>query len=332
MLVSKGIGWYRSAKAQAHSQRKPVVPLSSRPFFAVTLLAVAAALFALYLTPSFSPENIFTLSNSQPSTSPGLLFSRLNQLRAPTARDSVIQEKFESKASRLLYYKYGGAVLADCPFCNSQDPNTYLLYAAPSIAVVHLLNAVVVGFATSESMTGKAGNQWRSLATYAAVLLLALDGFSLATWDHVAKNEKARVLDEIDFFHWTLRSFRFLSLAALDLVLAGVLYLSTTNRMFVVPPTVSERIDLATAALGHVNMRIRSANVLKNTVARDGELRAIDAGYWAHEGMVMQEAMESEEVVNSMRDAVENRRLNPEAMDEAAEQFSQQVMGGGVHQ
>lgn len=126
--------------------------------------------------------------------------------------------------------------------------------------------------------------------------------------------------------------YRFLSLAALDLVLAGVLFLSTTNRMFVVGPTLSERVDLATAALGHVNMRIRSANVLKNTVARDGELRAIDAGYWAHEGIIMQEAMESEEVVNSMRDAMENRRLNPEAMDQAAEQFSQQVMGGGMRQ
>lgn len=221
-------------------------------------------------------------------------------------------------------------MLADCPFCNSQDPNTYLLYAAPSVASMHLLNAVLIGIATSESVTGKAGNQWRSLATYTAVALTAVDGYMLAQWDHIAGNERARVLGEIFFFYWTARISRLLCLAALDLVLAGVLYLSTTNRMFVVASTVSERIDLATAALGHVNMKVRSANVLKNTVARDGELRAIDAGYWAHEGMVMQEAMESEEVVNSMRDAVENRRLNPEAMDQAAEQFSQQVIGGGV--
>lgn len=330
MLVSKGIGWYRSAQAQTRSQHKPVVPLSSRPLFAITLLAVAAALFALYATPPFSPENIFTLSNSQPTTSPGLLFSRLKQLRGETLRDSIILEKFESKASRLLYYKYGPAVLADCPFCNSQDPNTYLLYAAPSVAVVHLVNAILIGIATSDSVTGKAGNQWRSLATYAAVALTAVDGYMLAHWDHVARNEKARVLGEVFFFFWSARIYRLLSLAALDLALAGALYLSSTNRMFVVAPTVSERIDLATAALGQVNMRVRSANVLKNTVARDGELRAIDASYWAHEGMVMQEAMESEEVVNSMKDAVENRRLNLEAMDQAAEQFSQQVIGGGV--
>lgn len=332
MLVSKAIGWYRSAKAQTRSQRKPVVPLSSRPLLAITLLAAAATLFALYATPTFSPENIFTLSNSQPTTSPGLLFSRLQQLRGNTLRDRILEEKFESKASRLLYYKYGGAVLADCPFCNSQDPRTYLLYAAPSVAVTHLLNAVLVGGATSESVTGQAGNQWRSLATYAAAVLAVVDAYMLAQWDHVAGNEKARVLGEIFFFHWNARRYRFVAFAALDLVLAVVLYLSTTNRMFVVAPTVSERIDSAAAALGHVNMRIRSANVLKNTVARDGELRAIDAGYWAHEGMVMQEAMESEEVVNSMRDAVENRRLNPEAMDQAAEQFSQQVMAGEMRQ
>lgn len=330
MLVTKGIGWYRSAKAQTRSQHKPVVSLSSRPLFAITLLVVAGVLFSLYAFPPFSPENIFKRTNSHPTTSPGLLFARLGQIRSETARDSIIQEKFESKASRLLYYKYGPAVLADCPFCNSQDPNTYLLYAAPSVALVHLFNAILMGIATSGSVTGKSGTQWRSLATYAAVALTAVDGYMLVQWDHVAGNDKARVFGEVFFFYWDARWYRLLSLAALDLVLAGLLYLSTTNRMFVVAPTVSERIDMATAALGNVNMKVRSANVLKNTVARDGELRAIDAGYWAHEGMVMQEAMESEVVVNSMRDAMESRRLNPEAMDQAAEQFTQQVMGGGV--
>lgn len=327
MLLARGLGWYRGAQAQTRTQRKPIASLTTRSLLSITLLVVTAVLFALYTTPILAPENIFTRTRSHPPTSPGLLFNRLSEVRPLTAHDHLIRDKFESKASRLLYYKYGGNVLADCPFCNSQDPRTYLLYAAPTIALTHLLNALVIGIATSEPVTGKAGLQWRSLTTYAAVALLLVDGYMLASWDP-AENEKARVLTEVSFFHWSLRLYRLLAFALLDLVLAGVLYLSATNRMFVVPPTVSEKIDMATVALSNMQLKIRSANVLKNTVARDGELRAIDAAYWQDEGLVMQEAMESEEVMHSMRDAVENGRFDPEGMNRAADDFIRRVMGG----
>lgn len=42
----------------------------------------------------------------------------------------------------------------------------------------------------------------------------------------------------------------------------------------------------------------------------------------------MQEAMESEEVMHSMRDAVENGRFDPEGMNRAADDFIRRVMGG----
>lgn len=94
---------------------------------------------------------------------------------------------------------------------------------------------------------------------------------------------------------------------------------------------MSQRIDAVTGMmLGSVNMKVRSANVLKNTVARDAELRAMEAAYWAHEGQVVQEAMESEEVVESMRDAVENRRINMEEMDRMAEGFTERVLAEGL--
>lgn len=330
MLVPKIISWYRSAKNPRRPQQQPI-PLATRPLLAIVLLASAAALFTLTLLPALSPENVFTTTRSNPTTSANLLFSRLSQLRQPTGRDAVLHDKFENKASKLLYYKYGPAVLADCPFCNSQDPRTYLLYASPAAALPHLLNLVLVALATSQSVTGQAGaRRWRPLATYAAALLACVDAYALATWDPIAGNEKARVLAEVFFFHWTARAARHGALAALDVLLAVVLYLSATRRMFVVAPTVSERVDAARDALGVVNMQIRSANVLKNTVARDAELRQVDAHYWAQEGIVMQEAMESEEVAESMRNAVENGRINMEGMNQAAEAFAQQVMGGSV--
>lgn len=330
MLLPKVIAWYRSAKSQPASRRKPIVPLATRPLLAIVLLAAAAALFAASALTILAPENVFARTGSNPTTSANLLFSRLATLRPLTARDEALHKKFESRASKLLYYKYGPDALAGCPFCNSQDPRTYLLYAAPAVAAAHLLNALLIGAATSVSATGQAGAQWRALATYAGAALAGADFYALAQWDHVAGNERARVLGEVFFFHWAARTCRHLALAGLDLLLAGLLYLSTTNRMFIVVPTTSERIDVVRGALGGINMQIRSANVLKNTVSRDAELRAIDAGYWAHEGMVMQEAMESEEVVESMRDAVENRRIDLTTVDQAAESFAQHVLGDSM--
>lgn len=330
MLLPKVIAWYRSAKNPPASQRKPVVPLAMLPLLAVALLAATALSFAVGALPALSPENVFTRTGSNPTTSNNLLFSRLAAVRPLTSRDDVLRDKFESRASKLLYYKYGPDALADCPFCNSQDPTTYLLYAAPAAAAPHLLNALLVGLATSSSLTGDAGAQWRAPAAWASSGLAIADAYFLARWDHVAGNEKARVLAEVFFFHWTARTWRHLALAAVDLALAGLVWASATNRMFAVRPTAAERVDGVRDALGAVNMRIRSANVLKNTVSRDAELRAIDAGYWAHEGMVMQEAMESEEVVESMRDAVENRRIDLATVDQAAEAFAKHVLGDNM--
>lgn len=330
MLLPKAIAWYRRAKNPPNSQHKPIAPLTPRALSAIILLLAAAAVLVVSLLPILSPENVFIRTRSNPTTSTNLLFSRLATLRPLTPRDEVLHDRFESKASKLLYYKYGSDALADCSFCNSQDPTTYLLYAAPGIALPHLINALLVGIGTSESTSGKAGSQWRTIVTYAIAALALADGYMLARWDHVAGNEKARVLGEIFFYHWVARTYRNLALAAIDVILAGVLYLSATNRMFAPAVSAAERIDKIVNTLGAVNMQVRSANVIKNTVARDAELRAVDAAYWAHEGMVMQEAMESEEVVESMRDAVENRRVDLEAMNQAAEQFVQQVMGNNV--
>lgn len=266
------------------------------------------------------------MTRSNPTTSTNLLLSRLATLRPLTPGDDVLREKFESKASKLLYYKYGPDALLSCPFCNSQDPTTYLLYALPPAAAAHLANAALAGLATSGAVTGRAGAQWRALATYAALGLAAADMYLLSQWDHVAGNDKARVLSEVTFLHWQLRAYRHLALAALDLLLAGVLYLSCTDRMFLVAPSTSERADAVTAGLHRTRARLQSAGIIRNTTARDAELRAAEARYWAFEVVSSQEAMESVEVMESMRDAVENRRIDLDAIGHDAETYAQNVL------
>lgn len=335
MLLPRAIALYQSFRrnnASSSQQRKSIVPLPLRPRLAVTLLVLAALALALTTLPVLSPENLFAVTRSNPTSSANLILSRLAAVRPLTPRDAVLHDKFESKASKLLYYKYGPDVLGDCPFCSSQDPTTYLLYALPrTLLPPHLLSAVLLGLATSGAVTGPEGRQFRVPATYVAALLAAADAYLVVSYDPAAANDKARVLAEVDFFFWAARRYRHLALAAAHLVLATCVWAACTNRFFVVGPTVSARVDAVTGAmLGGVNMKVRSANVLKNTVARDAELRAVDAAYWAHEGQVVQEAMESEEVVESMRDAVENRRINLEEMDRMAEGFTERVMAEGL--
>ncbi|KAJ0124924.1 hypothetical protein J7T55_006267 [Diaporthe amygdali] len=326
MLVPKAITWFNSARAAQRNPKQPIRPLPTRTLVAVILLAAAAAVFAISTLPILAPENVFAVTRSNPTSSNNLILSRLAALRALTPRDNVLHDKFESRASKLLYYKYGPDVLLGCPFCNSNEPTTYLLYAAPAVAAAHLLNALLLGAATSAVLTGKAGAQWRSLASYAAVGAAALDAYLLASWDHVAGNEKARVLGEVTFFYWRARALRYLGLAALDLLVAGALYLSGTHRMFPVAQTVSERVDAVTAGLAKTRNQLHAAGVIKNTTTRDGELRAAEARYWAHEVIIMSEAMESEEVVGSMKDAVENRRIDLDNIGQVADTYARDVL------
>lgn len=326
MLLPKAITWFNAARAAQRNPKQPIRPLPTGTLAIVILLASAAALFAASTLPILAPENVFAVTRSNPTSSNNLILSRLSSLRPLTPRDNVLHDKFESRASKLLYYKYGPDALVDCPFCNSNDPTTYLLYAAPAIAAVHLLNAALLGAATSSSLTGKEGSQWRALAAYAAVGAAALDVYLLSTWDHVAGNEKARVLGEVTFFHWRARALRHLGLAALDVLVAGALWLSGTRRMFPVARTVSERVDGVTAGLAKTRNQLHAAGVIKNTTARDGELRAAEARYWAHEAIIMSEAMESEEVVGSMRDAVENRRVDLDNIGQVAETYARDVL------
>ncbi|KUI57735.1 hypothetical protein VP1G_05039 [Cytospora mali] len=326
MLVPKAIAWYRSARAAQTAQKAPIRALPRRSAAAISLLVTAALLFAVYTLPILSPENVFTTTRSNPTTSNNLLLTRLETLRPLTPRDDTLRDKFESKASKLLYYKYGPDVLLDCPFCNSQEPSTYLVYAVPAVAAAHLANAVLLGLATSRFVTGRAGQQWRGLTTYAALGVAAADMYVLAQWDHVAGNEKARVLSEVTFLHWRMRVYRYLALAGLDLLLAGVLYVSGTNRMFLVAPSTAERVNAITEGMHKTRARLQSAGIIKNTTARDAELRAAEARYWAFEVVSSQEAMESEEVMESMRDAVENRRINLDVIGQDAETYAQNVL------
>jgi hypothetical protein len=108
-------------------------------------------------------------------------------------------------------------------------------------------------------------------------------------------------------------------------VLGWVLYLSSTNRAFVVPPTAAERVEGVVRALGSVKSKISAVGIVKNTAIRDEELRGRMTGYWTHEGMLMRDVMEEREVVEGVTDALTNR-IDIRNIERDAEMYAGNVL------
>jgi hypothetical protein len=294
---------------------------------ALILLFVVAAVFLLRTLPILSPENVFTVTQSRLQIPVDVLFSRLSALRHDgklTATDATLRARFVNLESRLLYLQFGPDVLAGCPFCSSDNPPSYLYYALPALALPHLVNLIVIAFVTSDAVTGRAGNSWRTLATLASAAIIVADAYLVSAYNYQANGRALRLLD-IDFFFWTARVWRAVALAALDGLLGWLMYLTATNRAFVTPPTAAERVEGAVRALSSVKGKLNAVGVIKNTAIRDEELRTRGTAYWSHEVRLMRDVMEDREVIEGVNDALENR-IDIQTITQDAEMYAQTVL------
>ena len=244
-----------------------------------------------------------------------------------SAMDEAIKSKFVNMESRYLYAAYGPDVLANCSFCSTDDSRSFLFYSLPALLFPHLLNLVVIGLATSPLLSSaketsappkypgdntasracKAASQWRQSGTVAAVGLATLDVFLFWSLDPFT-NKNAKRLADVEWFYWRYRALRFFSLAMLDLLGAILVWLSGTNRAFIVGgPTTAERIANVLRGLHTVRGKMSAAGSVKNTAARDAELRKRGDAYWNREVAVMGEVMQEREVVDGVNDALVSR-------------------------
>jgi hypothetical protein len=277
--------------------------------------------------PFFSPENVFTLTQSRLQIPTDVLFTRLTALRPHatlTSADEALRSKLTSLENRLLYFRYGPEVLSTCLFCAADDPRSYLFYALPTILAPHLFNLVILAAVTSGLFTGKEGAIWRTTATFGAVGLALADGYFVSSYEH-QNNSRAARLQDIDAFFWRSRVYRLTALAALDGLLGWMLYLSSTNRAFLKPPTTNEQVESVTRALEDVRVKLSAVGIMKNTVYRDEELRSRSDEYWRSEVRLISEAMEAQEVVDGVNNALESR-LNMAAISNDAEAYAGHVV------
>jgi hypothetical protein len=108
-------------------------------------------------------------------------------------------------------------------------------------------------------------------------------------------------------------------------MLGWLLYLSSTNRAFLNPPSTAERIEASTRILDVVRSKMSAMGILRNTINRDEELRGRSQGYWIHEGRVMGELMQEREVVDGVRNALDGR-INMATITADAETYAQSVI------
>lgn len=121
-----------------------------------------------------------------------------------------------------------------------------------------------------------------------------------------------------------MRIYRNIMLAFLDASIAGLVYLSSTNRMFVTTPLPAESIEQSLRVLDSARSKISATGILRNTINRDEELRTRSQAYWRHEVSLTGELLEDREVVDSVNNALENR-LNIATISADAATYAENV-------
>ncbi|KAF4508386.1 hypothetical protein G6O67_004771 [Ophiocordyceps sinensis] len=327
MLLPKAISYYRSVRSTSRLSGLAVQPVPRRVRPALALLFLLAIVCLAKTLPALAPDNIFVRTQSRLQIPVDVLFNRVAALRPGNTlspRDEALRAKFVNLESRLLYLQFGPAVLAECPFCNADEPTSYFYYALTDTLWPHLANLVAIAIVTSPFWTDRHGSQWRIISVITAGLLAGLEIYLLHSYNYQA-NARALRLHDVDFFFWSLRTYRFVALAALDALLGWVLYLSSTNRAFAQLPSPAERVEAATRGLLTAKSKMSAMGIVKNTALRDEELRLRCQAYWSHEVRLMREVMEEREVVEGINDALSNR-IDMQAILRDAEAYSQSVL------
>ncbi|CAK7274899.1 hypothetical protein SEPCBS119000_006410 [Sporothrix epigloea] len=180
--------------------------------------------------------------------------------------------------------------------------------------------------------------RWRTSMSVLALCGAALDVYLVATYDNQVNARATRLVD-LDLFFWTMRTYRGLACGGSLAALAAVLYLVASGhhrsaRLGLLgalifgslpPPSPAARITAVVNGLNGVKGKLNAGAIVKNTALRDTDLRAHTQSYWAHEVMLVAEAMKDHEVVEGVNNALENR-IDMQRIARDAEQYAQTVV------
>lgn len=323
ILYTRGKAFYQSTKSRGPPQPLPKASRRLLNVLFVTALIALASTFEY-----FTPENIFTLTDSRLLQTPtDVLFNRVSHIRELTPSDEILRRRLSSKEGRLLYATYGPGPLSECAWCKVDDPNTFFFYALPMMALPHLLHIAVIGIVTS-SFFSRHGAIWRTQATIAGVALFLGEIYTvgISTSAHTL-NTIAKTQQETKWTHWSLFLYRGVFMAALDGILGYFVFLSGTGRwtLGLEGVRIEERLETLTKSIEIVASRLHADNLLRQTILRDKTLRERMVDHWTSEENIAREIMEDDEVQQSRINFATNRS-NLDKLEEEAGKKSEGVV------
>jgi hypothetical protein len=307
-VIPRLITFYRELRTSSSRPNVRPVPADARR--ALNILFIAVAVFLVLSLPRFADENIFARTEARLMTENSVLFARLAAQRPGetlTDSDLRLRDRLQTMDGRLLYLQYGHDVLANCPFCTTKEAETFLYYAAPAIAAPHLLHLAIIGFITAHTVAGPDAARWRVWAGFGALALGLAEFYVTVYYDQTGNRAAVRASD-ISFFHWNVRTIRYIAFALFDSVLAYLIYLAATRRFFLVPsPPMEEAIERTAVLASRIEAQVvktQSLGALRNAVMREPKLRTQLEQYWARERDVMAEVDQDQQVVEQMNKAM----------------------------
>ena len=161
------------------------------------------------------------------------------------------------------------------------------------------------------------------MAAMTGLGLAISESYLFGSYDFKSNARAVRPEEYVHFF-WRMRVFRGVTIAIIDMSLAGLLYLSSTNRMFAIPPNPAERMETALRTLENARGKMNAIGILRNVVLRDEGLRRKTEAYWRNEGRVMGEVMDEREVVEGVRNALAER-VKVTQVEEEARKYAEGV-------
>ena len=159
--------------------------------------------------------------------------------------------------------------------------------------------------------------------------LALVDMYIIGSYDWTSNKTTLRA-EDLTHFYWRMRTFRAIVIGMVDTAFAGLIWASSTNRIFTVPPSPAERTEDALRLLENTKGKVGAIAVVRNAVVREEALRKHSEAYWKQERTIMGEVMSEWEVVEGVRNALETGRVNIQGVEDEANRYAEGITEGMV--
>ena len=233
-----------------------------------------------------------------------------------------------------MYLRFGPSTLLSCKFCHPDDTTSYLLYHLPThVLGPHLFHILVLGLATSETVSGLEAQFWRKRAILGGLILAAIDLYLTSFYSPIIPTSIQAPAGTF----WLASTIRYLFLCLFDVLIAFLIYASATRRflLFSAPSSadpelerrrMQEALTQANVALQMTSTNLRAYSIARNAVVRNEGLKASDDEYWrtvvAFEGSDGDESLfDDEEVQAALARAYGTGKIDVENLRREADVF-----------